>query len=63
MASLRALATRLIEKEVIDSDELKELIEANSQSPVIVPGTQTGRKRTVPTETLERPSGEQVEGL
>jgi cell division protease FtsH len=36
---LIALAERLIEKEVIDSEELKEVIEANSPSARIVPGT------------------------
>ena len=45
LASLNALSARLIEKEVVDSDELKEIIEANSPSPLIVPGTQTGRRR------------------
>jgi cell division protease FtsH len=45
MASLEALSARLIEKEVIDSDELKEIIEANSPSPKIVPGTDAERKR------------------
>ena len=33
------MADRLIEKEVIDADELKQIIEANSPSPLIVPGT------------------------
>jgi hypothetical protein len=45
MASLEALSARLIEKEVVDSDELKQIIEANSPSPQIVPGTDTERKR------------------
>jgi cell division protease FtsH len=43
--SLKALANRLIEREVIDADELKGIIEANSRSPVIVPGTTSERKR------------------
>jgi cell division protease FtsH len=37
--ALVALAERLIEKEVIDTDELKQIIEANSPNAMIVPGT------------------------
>jgi cell division protease FtsH len=48
VASLRALSSRLIEKEVIDSDELKRIIEENSSSPVIVPGTTSDRRRFAP---------------
>ena len=43
--ALDALAARLIEKEVIDAEELKEIIEQNSPSPMLVPGT--GDRRTV----------------
>lgn len=43
--ALVALSERLIEKEVIDNDELKEVIEASSAAPVIVPGTTSGAKR------------------
>ncbi len=57
MSSLQALSARLIEKEVIDSDELKQIIEANSPSPQIVPGTTTERKRQA-TEAAEREPGE-----
>jgi cell division protease FtsH len=44
--ALVALAERLIEKEVIDFEELKQIIEANSPSAMIVPGTAetTGRR-------------------
>ena len=38
-SSLKALAERLIEREVIDAEELKQIIEQNSASPQIVPGT------------------------
>jgi cell division protease FtsH len=48
--SLEALAKRLIEKEVIDADELKSIIDASSRSPVIVPGTDTERKRVPAAE-------------
>ncbi len=37
--ALVALAERLIEKEVIDTEELRKIIEANSPSAVLVPGT------------------------
>ena len=53
-----ALSARLIEKEVIDSDELKAIIEANSPSPLIVPGTQTDRKRAAAAEAKERADDE-----
>ncbi|NUQ63958.1 MAG: ATP-dependent zinc metalloprotease FtsH [Pirellulales bacterium] len=46
--ALEALAAALIEKEVIDTDELKRVIEANSPSPLIVPGTTVSPKRSVP---------------
>jgi cell division protease FtsH len=52
-ASLEALATRLIEKEVIDADELKSIIEANNRSPVIVPGTTGDRKRPILPEIAD----------
>ena len=38
--ALEALAERLIEQETIDNVELKAIIEANSPSPMIVPGTE-----------------------
>jgi cell division protease FtsH len=58
MASLEALSARLIEKEVIDSDELKQIIEANTPSPKIVPGTSAGRKR--PAAEINIEPGEQA---
>ena len=57
LASLNAISARLIEKEVVDSDELKELIEASSPSPLIVPGTTNGRRRAA-TDGIERSEGE-----
>jgi cell division protease FtsH len=39
--ALVALAARLIEKEVIDADELREIILEASPTPMIVPGTST----------------------
>lgn len=43
--ALVALAERLIEKETIDTDELKAVVEANSPSPLIVPGTEAARNQ------------------
>lgn len=43
--ALMALTERLLEKEVIDTDELRAVIEANSPSPAIVPGTEDVAKR------------------
>jgi len=50
-AALVAIAERLIEKETIDSGELRELIEAHTPSPSIVPGTAERLARSVPTMT------------
>ncbi len=55
--ALEALADRLIEKEVIDTAELREVMEANSPGPSIVPGTTDVAKRSSPKET-EKPDGE-----
>ena len=46
--SLEALAKRLIEIEVIDAVELKQIIDDNSSSPLIVPGTVTAQRRLAP---------------
>jgi cell division protease FtsH len=62
LVSLRALSNRLIEKEVIDSDELKKVIEENSPSPLIVPGTTAERKRAS-AEPVERAEGDQAESV
>ena len=43
--ALKALALKLVEHEVIDSDELKQVIEENSHGPLIVPGTVSSSKR------------------
>ena len=48
--ALIGLAKRLIEREVIDADELRQIIEDNSPSPQIVPGTGMERKRSVETK-------------
>ena len=51
--ALVAMSERLIEKEVIDTAELKELVESNSPSPMIVPGTEDSSKRRVAEETQQ----------
>jgi cell division protease FtsH len=43
--ALAAIANCLIEKEVVDMEELKQLMEANSPNPLIVPGTAVAPKR------------------
>jgi cell division protease FtsH len=46
-AALEAVSRQLITQEVIDAAELKRLIEENSSSPMIVPGTDVdGKRRT-----------------
>jgi cell division protease FtsH len=52
--ALVALATRLIEKEVIDFDELKEIVEEASPSPKIVPGTEGTAKRIASPKIADR---------
>ena len=64
--ALEALANRLIDKEVIDADELREVIEANSPGPAIVPGTDSALKRPPsgkgePSQS-DQPPGETGEG-
>ena len=50
--ALIALAERLIEQETIDNGELKEIIEAASPSPMIVPGTEEPASRRAVEESL-----------
>jgi len=57
--ALVALAECLIEKEVINTEQLKEIIEKASPSPKIVPGTSSVSKR--PTSE-QRESGESESG-
>ena len=56
--ALEALTARLIEKETIDADELKEIIDANSPSPLIVPGTDAEPKRA----SSEQPKPREIGG-
>jgi cell division protease FtsH len=67
-AALEAISQQLIKQEVIDSSELKRLIEANSPSPMIVPGTDADGKRrtsaapTKPALDIDASDMEKVEG-
>jgi cell division protease FtsH len=45
--ALLALANRLIEKEVVDNDELRAVVEENSPSPLIVPGTSAPKRSSL----------------
>ena len=60
--ALEALAACLMDKEVIDNGELKEIIETNSPGPVIVPGTDSTTKRAASDQAesshLEDPEAE-----
>ncbi len=57
--ALEALAQCLIEKEVVDSEELKQIIEANCPNPVIVPGTAAATRKPL-AGRIETPSGDVV---
>ncbi len=55
--ALEALAARLMEKETITGEELKEVVEANLPSPLIVPGTEEPRRKEPPeAPTSQAPS-------
>jgi len=56
--ALEALAQRLIEKEVIDTAELKQIIEENSPSPAIVPGTEQATPKRRPGTSEDDTSGQ-----
>jgi cell division protease FtsH len=58
--ALVALAELLIDKEVIDADELKGVIETSSPSPKIVPGTSSVPKR--PAAEEEQPPESEAAG-
>jgi cell division protease FtsH len=50
--ALVALAERLIEKEVIDNQELRQVVEANAPSAAIVPGTANAAVRRAAEEPI-----------
>ena len=47
--TLVALSTRLIECEVMDADELREIVDQTSLSPQIVPGTESDDFKKAPS--------------
>jgi cell division protease FtsH len=55
-AALVALAEHLMEKETVDNDELRQVIEASSPSPMIVPGTESLPKRPADASSDVRPA-------
>jgi cell division protease FtsH len=61
--ALEALTAKLMEKETINADELKEIIDANSPSPLIVPGTDAEPKRIALDPQKGRESGEGIAGI
>jgi cell division protease FtsH len=50
-AALEAISNLLLKQEVIDSVELKQVIEEHSPSPMIVPGTDADGKKRLPTQS------------
>jgi cell division protease FtsH len=61
--ALVGLAERLIEHEVIDADQLRQIIEENSPSPQIVPGTATTARKRPLAEPTEVAAAEPAEDL
>jgi cell division protease FtsH len=59
--ALVALAERLIEKEVIDTEELRQIIEATAPSAAIVPGTANAGLRRVSEETTAAAEAKKAE--
>jgi cell division protease FtsH len=60
--ALVALAERLIEKEVIDNEELRQIVEANAPSAAIVPGTTGAAVRRAVEEPIAAGETKKVEG-
>jgi len=46
-AALVACAERLLEKEVIDAVELRQIVDAHSPGPLVVPGTEQSRRGSI----------------
>jgi cell division protease FtsH len=60
--ALVALAERLIEKEVIDNEELRQIIDANSPSAAIAPGTADAAVRRAAEESAAAGEAKKAEG-
>jgi cell division protease FtsH len=56
-AALDAISQELMKQEVIDSEELTRIIEKNSPSPMIVPGTDSEPRRSVKLAEPESEAG------
>jgi cell division protease FtsH len=56
-AALDAISQELMKQEVIDSETLTKIIEENSPSPMIVPGTDSERRRSVKRAEPETETG------
>jgi cell division protease FtsH len=55
-AALEAVTRRLIESEVIDGAELRDIVEASTGTPQLVPGTDTDRRPPRPaTDAADQP--------
>ncbi len=52
--ALEALSQRLIEVESVNADELQRIIDDNSPSPLVVPGTAEPRRTTSQTDASEK---------
>ncbi len=67
-AALEAISRHLMKLEVIDATTLKRLIEENSDSPMIVPGTNMDGKRRAsaapskPAKDIDASDMEKAEG-
>ena len=62
-ATLVALSERLLESEVMDSEELREIVDSTSPSPKIVPGTDAPpRQRAIGDEIDSSEMGKLAEG-
>ena len=62
-AALEAITRQLIEKEVIDGSELRGLVEASVDTPLLVPGTDTERRPgRIDPETASTANGESAKG-
>jgi cell division protease FtsH len=62
-ASLEALTRRLMDVESIDADELKRIVEENSPTPLVVPGTEVLLRLAPPESTpAETPTGMEKSG-
>jgi len=60
--ALVALAEHLMEKETVETDELRSVIEANSPSPMIVPGTDVPKRSALPGTASDLPESGAANG-